>query len=205
MSSKDLGVTIDVLMSGRKISEFEQDGKKKIDLILKANDEQIKTPEDILSAQIALPNSSLLPISSLASSSNVTGISEIRHFAGKRTITLQVTPPANMTIQETMGILQGTIDAMKKSGDIKDNVNIGISGTADKLTQTIDMLSLNFILALVIIYLLLSALFGNFLYPIVIMFTVPLATAGGFMGLALTNTFIAPQPLDMRDMSIKEL
>ncbi|MGB5793968.1 efflux RND transporter permease subunit, partial [Poseidonibacter sp.] len=200
MSSKDLGVTIDVLMSGRKISEFEQDGKKKIDLILKANDEQIKTPEDILSAQIALPNSSLLPISSLASSSNVTGISEIRHFAGKRTITLQVTPPANMTIQETMGILQGTIDAMKKSGDIKDNVNIGISGTADKLTQTIDMLSLNFILALVIIYLLLSALFGNFLYPIVIMFTVPLATAGGFMGLALTNTFIAPQPLDVLTM-----
>ncbi|MFA9374552.1 MAG: efflux RND transporter permease subunit [Poseidonibacter sp.] len=200
MSSKDLGVTIDVLMSGRKISEFEQDGKKKIDLILKANDEQIKTPEDILSTQIALPNSSLLPISSLASSSNVTGISEIRHLAGKRTITLQVTPPPNMTIQETMGILQGAIDGMKKSGDIKDNVDIGISGTADKLTQTIDMLSLNFILALVIIYLLLSALFGNFLYPIVIMFTVPLATAGGFMGLALTNTFIAPQPLDVLTM-----
>ncbi len=45
-----------------------------------------------------------------------------------------------------------------------------------------------------------SALFGNFVYPIVIMFTVPLATAGGFIGLALTNTFIAPQPLDILTM-----
>ncbi|KAB7886858.1 efflux RND transporter permease subunit [Poseidonibacter ostreae] len=200
MSSLDLGNTIDVLMSGRKISDFEQDGKKKIDLVLKANDEQIQTPEDIMATQIALPNSSLLPISSLASSENITGISEIRHLAGKRTITLQVTPPANMTIQETMGILQGAIKGMEDKGSISKDVEIGISGTADKLTQTISMLELNFILALVIIYLLMSALFGNFLYPIVIMFTVPLATAGGFIGLALTNTFIAPQPLDVLTM-----
>jgi HAE1 family hydrophobic/amphiphilic exporter-1 len=200
MSSFDLGLTIDVLMSGRKISDFEQDGKKKIDLILKADEKQIQTPEDIMSAQIALPNSSLLPISSLATSQSMTGISEIRHLDGKRTITLQVTPPANMTIQETMLTLQGLIKGMKGSGKISKNVEIGISGTADKLTQTIEMLSLNFILALVIIYLLLSALFGSFLYPIVIMFTVPLATAGGFIGLALTNAFIAPQPLDILTM-----
>ena len=32
------------------------------------------------------------------------------------------------------------------------------------------------------------------------MFTVPLATAGGFIGLALTNTFIEPQPLDVLTM-----
>ena len=62
------------------------------------------------------------------------------------------------------------------------------------------MVRLNFLLALVIVYLLMSALFGNFLYPIVIMFTVPLATAGGFIGLALTNKFLEPQPLDVLTM-----
>ncbi|MBP9490448.1 MAG: efflux RND transporter permease subunit [Aliarcobacter sp.] len=200
LSSSDLGVMADVLMSGRKISDFEQDGKKKIDLVLKANDEQIKTPEDILAAQVVVPNGALLPLSSLASAVNTTGISEIRHLNGKRTITLQVTPPVNMTIQETMTILGGAIDSMKKEGKISNSVEVGISGTADKLTETIGMLSLNFILALVIIYLLMAALFGNFLYPIVIMFTVPLATAGGFIGLALTDKFIEPQPLDVLTM-----
>jgi HAE1 family hydrophobic/amphiphilic exporter-1 len=200
LSSRDLGIMTDVLMSGRKISDFEQDGKKKIDLVLKANDEQIKTPEDILSAQVALPNGALLPMSSLASAVDTTGISEIRHLNGKRTITLQVTPPPNMTIQETMGILGGAIEQMKKDGKILSSVDIGISGTADKLTETIGMLSMNFILALVIVYLLMSALFGNFLYPIVIMFTVPLATAGGFIGLALTDRFLEPQPLDVLTM-----
>ena len=200
MSSFDLGVITDVLMSGRQIGDFEQDGKKKIDLVLKAKDEQIRTPEDILNAQVALPNGSLVSMSSLASSDSTIGISEIRHLAGKRTITLQVTPPANLTIEETMGILNGVLKKMKSEGKISKNIEIGISGTADKLSQTIEMLSINFILALVIIYLLMAALFGNFLYPIVIMFTVPLATAGGFLGLKLTNMFVAPQPLDVLTM-----
>jgi HAE1 family hydrophobic/amphiphilic exporter-1 len=200
MTSKDLGIISDVFMSGRQVGDFEQDGKKKIDLILKGRDAQVQTPEDILNAQVVVPNGSIVPLSSLASASMTTGISEIRHLDGKRTITLQVTPPPNMTIEEAMTILNQNLTGMQAGGQISDKVEVTISGTADKLSQTIDALSMNFILALVIIYLLMSALFGNFLYPIVIMFTVPLATAGGFIGLALTNTFIEPQPLDVLTM-----
>ncbi|XPV67753.1 MAG: efflux RND transporter permease subunit [Halarcobacter sp.] len=200
MSSRDLGVTIDVLMSGRKIGDYEQEGKKKIDLVLKADENIIKTPEDILATQIALPNKDLLPISSLASYENTTGISEIRHLNGKRTITLQITPKQGMTIDEAMKIVGGMLKGMEAKGMISKDVNIGISGTADKLSETIGLLMGNFILALVIVYLLMASLFGNFLYPIVIMFTVPLATAGGFIGLQMTNWFIAPQPLDILTM-----
>jgi HAE1 family hydrophobic/amphiphilic exporter-1 len=59
---------------------------------------------------------------------------------------------------------------------------------------------MNFVLALVIVYLLMVALFGSFSYPFVIMFTVPLAMAGGFIGLALTDKFIETQPLDVLTM-----
>jgi HAE1 family hydrophobic/amphiphilic exporter-1 len=45
-----------------------------------------------------------------------------------------------------------------------------------------------------------SALFENFFYPFIIMFTVPLAAAGGFVGLLLVNLFIAYQPLDVITM-----
>lgn len=200
LSSSDLGVMTDVLMSGRKISDYEQDGKKKIDLVLKANDEQIKTPEDILSSQVVVPNGAVLPMSLLASSEATTGISEIRHLDGKRTITLQVTPPTIMTIEETMTILGDALEKMKADGKISSNIQIGISGTADKLTETIALLSMNFVLALIIVYLLMVALFGSFLYPLVIMFTVPMALAGGFIGLALTDALIEPQPLDILTM-----
>ncbi len=58
----------------------------------------------------------------------------------------------------------------------------------------------NLLLALIITYLLLAALFENFLYPFIILFTVPLAAAGGFIGLKAVNNFIAPQGFDVLSM-----
>ncbi|MCP3851678.1 MAG: efflux RND transporter permease subunit, partial [Gammaproteobacteria bacterium] len=58
----------------------------------------------------------------------------------------------------------------------------------------------NLLLALIITYLLMAALFENFLYPFIILFTLPLAAAGGFVGLWAVNTFIAPQGFDVLSM-----
>ncbi|MGM0534375.1 MAG: efflux RND transporter permease subunit, partial [Campylobacterota bacterium] len=199
MSTRDLGISVDVLMGGRIVSDFERLGQKKIDMVLKADPGIVKTPQDVMHTQIVLPDGSLTPVSSVASSKETTGISEIRHYNGERTITLQVTPPEGMTVQEAMEKLGAMTDQMRSAGQL-ETVDVSMSGTADKLSQTVKMLGDNFLLALLIVYLLMSALFGNFLYPLVIMFTVPLATAGGFIGLKLTDTFLAPQPLDVLTM-----
>jgi len=45
-----------------------------------------------------------------------------------------------------------------------------------------------------------SGLFGNFIYPLVVLFPLPLAAAGGFIGLRLVNLFIQPQSLDVLTM-----
>ena len=63
-----------------------------------------------------------------------------------------------------------------------------------------------FVWALVVTYLLMSALFESFTYPFVIMFSVPLAVVGGFVGLkivhdnSMANPVIAPQQLDVLTM-----
>jgi HAE1 family hydrophobic/amphiphilic exporter-1 len=45
-----------------------------------------------------------------------------------------------------------------------------------------------------------SALFENFLYPLIIMFSVPLAAAGGFIGLRLVDLLVAQQQFDIVTM-----
>jgi len=75
-----------------------------------------------------------------------------------------------------------------------------LAGTADKLSLTRKTLQWNFLLALVITFLLMASLFESFLYPLVIMFSVPLAAAGGFLGLFLVNRLIAFQPRDVLTM-----
>ena len=200
MNSRSLGIAIDVLMDGRTIGDFKQEGKKKIDLKLMGDDATASTPEALAKTLIATPRGGLVPISSLASVENTTGISEIRHLGGKRTITLQVTPPSHMTIQEMMQLLETKIiEGVKQQGNLK-GVGVALSGTADKLKETVGSMSMNVLLALIITYLLMASLFSNFIYPLIIMVTVPVAAAGGFIGLKLTDTFLAMQPMDILTM-----
>ncbi|MDR0746673.1 MAG: efflux RND transporter permease subunit [Helicobacteraceae bacterium] len=198
MDARSLGIAADVLLDGRKVGEYQGSGIKKIDLILKTSNDTILSPEDLARAPIAAPNRMILPLSELGDVRIGQGITEIRHFNGKRTITLQVSPPRTITIQEVMEKIENEIVPEIFQGD--QSVGVRLSGTADKLLSTVSALKWNFILAVLITYLLMSALFGNFIYPIAIMFTVPLATAGGFLGLGMTNAFIAPQPLDILTM-----
>jgi HAE1 family hydrophobic/amphiphilic exporter-1 len=74
------------------------------------------------------------------------------------------------------------------------------SGIADRLTETRKALQWNFLLAALITFLIMAALFENFIYPLIIMITVPLGAAGGFIGLKLVSLLITPQPFDILTM-----
>ena len=200
MSAQEFGIALDVLMDGRKIGDYKEEGKKKIDLVLKASKEEIPTPEALYNALLVTPDSKLVPLSFFADLVRTSGTSELRHIERNRTITLEVTPPPGVPLQEAMELIENKMFASMKKQGMLNGIDVRMSGVADKLLATGKALQGNFFLASAITYLLMSALFGNFLYPLVIMFTVPLAAAGGFIGLRLVNTFIAPQPLDILTM-----
>jgi HAE1 family hydrophobic/amphiphilic exporter-1 len=200
MSSNDLGIQLDVLMDGRKVGDFKQKGQKKIDLVLKASDKDFSTPEELYNALVATPKGKIVPISSFAKLERSTGLDQIRHLERQRTVSLQVTPPKTISLEEAMDIIRDKLVLLLKGQGMLQGVNIKLSGEADKLTQTRGAIQWNFILAAIIIYLLMSGLFGNFIYPLVVLFTLPLAAAGGFIGLKLMNLFLQPQPLDVLTM-----
>lgn len=200
MTARDFGIAIDVLMDGRKIGDFRQEGQKKIDLVLKVAEKDISTPEQLYEALMVTPGGKTVPVSSLSELVRTTGITEIRHLERQRTVTLQVTPPFTIPLQEAMEIIDGRVIPLLKNQGMLHGLEVRQSGVADKLIETRKSLQWNFILAAVIAYLLMAALFGNFIYPLIIMFTVPLAAAGGFIGLRLENIFIKPQPLDILTM-----
>ncbi|MEE9523535.1 MAG: efflux RND transporter permease subunit [Thermodesulfovibrionales bacterium] len=199
MTARDLGIAIDVMMDGREIADYKEEGKKKIDLVLKVPEENISTPEDLYGSLVATPKGDIVPVSSLSRLVRTTGITEVRHLERKRTITLQVTPPFTIPLQEAMERINNGIIPVLKSQGLLDGVGVQMSGAADKLTETRKVLQWNFILAMIIAYLLMAALFENFVYPLIIMFTVPLAWAGGFIGLTIVNLFFSSR-LDILTM-----
>jgi len=200
LSAEQLGIYIDILMDGRKVEEYRPEGVKQIDLVLKGLDTYAGSPEDILNNTIVNSFGDLIQIRDVAKIEYSEGMSQINHLERNRTITLQVTPPADLALQSAMELIENDIiPSLKKAGQL-NNVNVGVGGNADKLVETRNALKWNLLLALIITYLLMSALFENFLYPFIILFTIPLAAAGGFVGLAAVNTFIAPQGFDVLSM-----
>jgi len=199
LTEGELGEAVDVIMDGRIVSEFKEEGKKKVDLVLMSSDDQIKTPEDVYRALLATPKSEVVPVSSLSTLHRTNGITQIRHLERLRTITLQITPPEDLPLQAAMETIEEKVLGPDRQAGTLGNVDIEMSGAADKLLETKNALQWNFVLAAAIAYLLMSALFGNFIYPLAIMFTVPLAGAGGFLGLRVLNLFVN-QPMDIVTM-----
>ena len=76
---------------------------------------------------------------------------------------------------------------------------VTLSGTADKLRLAWEALRMNLLLAIAITYLLMAALFESWLYPFVILFSVPLGAVGGVLGLWVLNFFVY-QALDVLTM-----
>jgi HAE1 family hydrophobic/amphiphilic exporter-1 len=200
MTSDSLGKAIDIIMDGRKASEFKRPGQKKLDLIVKNADSDNLTPETIDDRMIATPSGSVVPLSTLAKMMPGSGTQQVRHYEMDRTITLQVTPPETTPIETAMGIIETGVKPKVLGNPAFKSLKIEMAGTADKLVEAISSLQWNFLLAAVITYLLMASLFGNFIYPLIIIFTVPLAAAGGLLGLKMVNVFLTLQPMDILTM-----
>jgi HAE1 family hydrophobic/amphiphilic exporter-1 len=199
LTEADLGVYVDVLMDGRKIDEYRPEGVTQIDLVVRGKDTDFQSPEDILNCSIVNGYGKLIRIGDVAHIEYTQGMTQIDRLEKKRNIRLEVTPPDTVPLQAAIETIQQTVDAMAQKG-LLENIEVTLGGKADKLVETRRALQWNFLLAIIITYLLMSALFENFLYPFIIMFTIPLAAVGGLIGLRLANILIAPQPLDVLTM-----
>jgi HAE1 family hydrophobic/amphiphilic exporter-1 len=199
-SADDIGKTIDVMLDGRKIGDYKEEGKKKIDLVVKAPKNTMVSPEDIYNATIPLPNGKYGNVFEFVDLKRTFGLTQIRHLDTKRTITIEINPPAEIALQEAMRIVEEEIiPKLDKEGMLK-GVDIETSGNASKFTETQEALKWNFMLAVLILYFIMAVIFRNFLYPLIVLFTIPFALAGGFVGLKLVDIFIADTPFDIMTM-----
>ena len=160
-------------------------GEETLDIIVRS--QPWDSPEELEAIPLATPRAGILPLGELVNIQRTSGPEEIRRMNRRRTVTLQITPPENLSLEETLDILREEIEpevraAMPVDGDIN------YTGTADKLASAITNMKGSFILAIFILYLLISALFKSFKDSLLVIFSIPLATVGGIIALKLMNT-----------------
>jgi HAE1 family hydrophobic/amphiphilic exporter-1 len=200
MGGAELGLTVDALVDGAIVGEFGREGEPKIDVVLRAKMRagQIEDPEGLANAPVATPSGQVVPLGTLARIEERVGPTRIQRIERRRALILQVQPPPEVALEAAMGTIRTDVVApMQASGEIPEEQDITLSGTASKLELAQRQFGRVLLLAVVISFLLLAALFEDFLAPIAVLVTVPLAAAGGLLGLRLVDAYLGPQPLDL--------
>ena len=199
MSANELGYTANALIDGAYAGDYFIGGDK-IDLTIKGRDDTVRNAQDVEALPISTPMGQTIPLGALAKVTMKSGPEQINHRERQRAITIQVTPPPEMPLEEAMiKIRDEIVRPIQNSGQLDGGYRIELAGTADKLNATWQALQFNVLLALLITYLLMAALFESWLYPLVIILSVPLGAVGGVVGLQLLNQFVL-QPLDVLTM-----
>jgi len=189
LTSADIGYIVDALVDGAFAGDYWHEGDK-IDLVIFGQSKYIERTQDLEQIFIFTPSGDYVPLSTVADIQLGVGPEEIDHIERDRSIVIQVIPPRTMPLERALDIIDTQIlNPMVKKGLLGGLYKANLAGTADKLQEARKSLQWNFVLAIAISYLLMAALFESFLYPIIIMFSVPLATVGGFVGLAVLNIF----------------
>jgi multidrug efflux pump subunit AcrB len=187
IDAEDLGYTIWAFSDGAFVDEFFEDDEK-IDIYMYSTLGTISGPQDLSSVLLYSTSGGVVPLNAVADINETVNTETIRRVDGQRTITLSIVPPRDIALEVGVErVERELIEYLRARGEIADDISVEISGANDRLAATRDALSENFIIAVVITYLLLVAIFSHWGYPLVILTSVPIGVSGGIVGLWLLN------------------
>ena len=90
-----------------------------------------------------------------------------------------------------IGLVSDAVEKALEDYELPDGYTIEMTGENETITDAMQQLYLMLILALIFMYLIMVAQFQSLLSPFIIMFTIPLAFTGGFLGLLISGSEVS--------------
>jgi len=194
-SRAEMGTVTRALGTGLYVGEYF-DGVRRLDIILRS--EKWADPDQLASTLVATPFAGAVPLSELVDVTRTVGPGEIRRVDRRRTTTLVVVPPEDMSLEHAMDVIRKEIEP-KILAQLPEDGSILYGGSADGLNKALTTMGQNFLIALGILFLLMSALFRSLKDSALVVLAMPLATFGGVVAVRILNLFTF-QPLDLLTM-----
>ncbi len=186
-TNEDFGFSIAALTDGAFVDEFILDGER-VDVFLSGAGREAASLDELSGMPLYAPVGGVTTVGAVADLVERADTASIRRLNGDRTVTLNIIPPADVPLETAVERVQrDLVDALRNEGEIPPEVSIDVTGAGDQLQKTRESLTGNFAIALILSYLLLTAVFSHWGYPLLILTTVPIGIAGGIGGLWLLN------------------
>jgi multidrug efflux pump len=182
VTARSIGSTLQTLMSERQVTTYVVDGEE-YDVVLQAKPEQRATYADLSNIFVRADRTGeLVPLSNLTKLEDMAGPSQLQRHNRMRAVTLSANLAPGYTLGEALEYLESIIRT-----ELPSTAQIDYRGESLEYKEASGALYFTFGIALFVVFLVLAAQFESFVHPLVIMVTVPLAVAGGLLGLWISG------------------
>ncbi len=173
---------VDVAFGGEKLSDIYE-GQRRVDLILRLNQDYTETIDGIRSALIDTEDGKQVPLEEVASIVSVAGPGTISRENVQRKIVVS----ANVTGRDIRSVVEDIQKNVNKKVVLPEDFRIEYGGQFESEARASQSLMITSILALFVIFLLLFQEFKNFRLAGIIMLNLPLALIGGVFSIYFTS------------------
>ncbi len=181
VSVRDIAQTLQLALSGQRFSYFNMNGKQ-YQVMGQFTRENRNDPLDLKSIYVRNSSGALVQLDNVVKFDEQSNPPQLYHYNRYESATVSADLAQGKTIGEG-------IQEMKKIADkvLDDSFTTALTGTSRDFAESSSNTLFAFGLALLLIYLILSAQFESFVDPLIIMLTVPLALAGALLSLWYFN------------------
>ena len=186
MKIKDLGLsttdvisTIQSAFSGGRLAYFIMNGYQ-YQVIAQVERDKRNTTVDISNLYVRNNKGQSIPLDAVIKLEESSNPPTLYHYNRYKSATISASLADGKTIGDGIKAMQKIADQL-----LDESYQVSLSGPSRDYAESSSNIAFAFILALMLIYLVLSAQFESFRDPITIMLTVPLALAGALLSLYL--------------------
>ncbi len=179
LSINNLGRQLRAAYDGIVVQRFQQ-GADEIEVRLQLPTSEQRQLSSLFQLPIRLSNGEFVPLESIANWQSNQGFEVLRHFNGRLSVdvTADVNAAVNTTTEVVQDLRQTTLPALAS----KYGIQYSIEGRAASQRETFSDMLAGALIALLLMYLVLSWVFSSYGWPILVMLIIPLGLTGAVLG-----------------------
>jgi multidrug efflux pump len=159
------------------------DGGEEYDVIVEGERDMQRSPTDLQSIYVRSERSGeLIPLSNLVTLEEFADSRTLNRYNRVRAITIQANLADGLALGDALAYMENLVRT-----HLPENIIIDYKGQSRDYISSSESVAFVFLLGILVVFLVLAAQFESYVDPLVIMLTVPLAMAGGLLGLYLTG------------------
>jgi multidrug efflux pump len=173
--------TVETMLGSRVVTRYKRDAEQ-YDVMVQTESRGRSTPEDIEKIFVRGRNDTMVPLSSLVQVREAVSPRELNHFNQRRSVTITANLAPGYSLGEALKFMDEAAARVLPAGYATE-----LNGVSREFKSSSGALGLVFVLALLFIFLVLSAQFESFVDPLVILLAVPLSMVGALAALQLSG------------------